>query len=133
MCHPWPPSGFEYQLESFEDADPASLAQVVQGLIAATNQDARLAREFSTYGASAPSLYLDIDRGKAQSVGLHRTHERGHASAIGQSRLPKFGTGCLRETIRVLRRYGLSLEMNKAVRRALKNGKVYSLGNQVGS
>jgi hypothetical protein len=33
----------------------------------------------------------------------------------------------------VLRRYGLSLEMNKAVRRALKNGKVYSLGNQVGS
>ena len=85
MCHPWPASGFEYQLESFEDADPASLAQVVQGLIAATNQDARLAREFSTYGASAPSLYLDIDRGKAQSVGLHRTHERGHASAIGQS------------------------------------------------
>jgi hypothetical protein len=38
MCHPWPASGFEYQLESFEDANPASLAQVVQGLIAATNQ-----------------------------------------------------------------------------------------------
>jgi len=28
----------------------------------------------------------------------------------------------------VLRRYGLSLEMNNAVRRALENGKVYSLG-----
>lgn len=54
-------------------------------------------------------------------------------TATDLARLPKFGTGCLRETIRVLRRYGLSLEMNKAVRRALKNGKVYSLGNQVGS
>ena len=28
----------------------------------------------------------------------------------------------------MLRRYGLSLEMNNAVRRALENGKVYSLG-----
>jgi DNA-directed RNA polymerase subunit alpha len=54
-------------------------------------------------------------------------------TATDLARLPKFGTGCLRETIRVLRRYGLSLEMNNAVRRALKNGKVYSLGNQVGS
>jgi DNA-directed RNA polymerase alpha subunit len=54
-------------------------------------------------------------------------------TATDLARLPKFGTGCLRETIRVLRRYGLSLEMNKAVRRALKTGKVYSLGNQVGS
>ena len=54
-------------------------------------------------------------------------------TATDLARLPKFGTGCLRGTIRVLRRYGLSLEMNNAVRRALKNGKVYSLGNQVGS
>src|SRR5215467_11310296 len=54
-------------------------------------------------------------------------------TATDLARLPKFGTGCLRETIRVLKRYGFSLEMNKAVRRALRNGKVYSLGNQVGS
>jgi hydrophobe/amphiphile efflux-1 (HAE1) family protein len=62
--------GFEYQLESFEGADPASMASVVQGLLAAANQDPRLARVFSTYDASAPSLYLDIDRAKAQSLGL---------------------------------------------------------------
>jgi hydrophobe/amphiphile efflux-1 (HAE1) family protein len=62
--------GFEYQLESFEGADPASMASVVQGLVAAANQDHRLARVFSTYGASAPSLYLDIDREKAQALGL---------------------------------------------------------------
>jgi HAE1 family hydrophobic/amphiphilic exporter-1 len=63
--------GFEYQLESFEGADPASLASVVRGLVAAANQDHRLARVFSTYGANAPSLYLDIDRHKAQSLGLN--------------------------------------------------------------
>jgi hydrophobe/amphiphile efflux-1 (HAE1) family protein len=62
--------GFEYQLESFEGADPTTLGSVAQGLIAAANQDSRLARVFSTYGASAPSLYLDIDREKAQSMGL---------------------------------------------------------------
>jgi HAE1 family hydrophobic/amphiphilic exporter-1 len=62
--------GFEYQLESFEGADPASLASVMQGLVAAASQDPRLARVFSTYGAAAPSLYLDIDREKAQALGL---------------------------------------------------------------
>jgi len=62
--------GFEYQLESFEGADPASMASVVQGLLAAANQDLRLVRVFSTYDASAPSLYLDIDRPKAESLGL---------------------------------------------------------------
>jgi HAE1 family hydrophobic/amphiphilic exporter-1 len=62
--------GFEYQLESFEGADPASMGGVLQGLVAAANQDPRLARVFSTYGATAPSLYLDIDREKAQSMGL---------------------------------------------------------------
>jgi hydrophobe/amphiphile efflux-1 (HAE1) family protein len=62
--------GFEYQLESFEGADPATLGSVAQGLIDATKQDPRFAQVFTTYGASAPSLYLDIDRAKAQSLGL---------------------------------------------------------------
>jgi multidrug efflux pump len=62
--------GFEYQLESFEGADPATLGSVVQGLIDATKQDRRFAQVFTTYGASAPSLYLDIDRAKAESLGL---------------------------------------------------------------
>jgi hydrophobe/amphiphile efflux-1 (HAE1) family protein len=62
--------GFEYQLESLDGADPASMASVVQGLVAAANQDPRLARVFSTYSASAPSLYLDIDREKAAALGV---------------------------------------------------------------
>jgi hydrophobe/amphiphile efflux-1 (HAE1) family protein len=62
--------GFEYQLENLQGADPAAMASVVQGLVAAANQDPRLSRVFSTYGASTPSIFLDIDRDKAQSLGL---------------------------------------------------------------
>ena len=62
--------GFEYQLENLEGADPKAMAGVVQGLVAAANQDPRLSRVFSTYGASAPSIFLDIDREKAQALGI---------------------------------------------------------------
>jgi HAE1 family hydrophobic/amphiphilic exporter-1 len=62
--------GFEYQLENLEGADPKAMGSVVQGLIAEANQDPRLSRVFSTYGANAPSIFLDIDREKAQSLGI---------------------------------------------------------------
>jgi len=62
--------GVEYQLESFEGADPATLGSAVLGLIDATKQDKEFALVFTTYGAGAPSLYLDIDRPKAESLGL---------------------------------------------------------------
>ena len=62
--------GFEYQLESFEGADPATMGSVVLGLIDGTKHDSRFAQVFTTYGAQAPSLYLEIDRAKAQSLGL---------------------------------------------------------------
>ncbi|MGH6778817.1 MAG: efflux RND transporter permease subunit [Bradyrhizobium sp.] len=63
--------GFEYQLENLEGSDPATMGSVVQGLVAAANQDPRLARVFSTYAAAAPSIYLDINRDKAQALGLN--------------------------------------------------------------
>jgi hydrophobe/amphiphile efflux-1 (HAE1) family protein len=62
--------GFEYQLEDLEGRDPASLGSVMGGLLAAANQDPRLTRVFSTFTASNPSIYLDIDREKAQALGL---------------------------------------------------------------
>src|SRR5574337_288033 len=62
--------GFEYQLENLEGADPKAMGAVVQGLVAAANQDPRLSRVFSTYGANAPSIFLDIDRVKAQALGI---------------------------------------------------------------
>lgn len=62
--------GFEYQLENLEGADPKAMSAVVRGLVAAANQDPRLSRVFSTYGANAPSVFLDIDREKAQALGI---------------------------------------------------------------
>ncbi len=62
--------GFEYQLENLEGAEPASMGSVMGGLVVAANQDPRLARVFSTFSANNPSTYLDIDRDKAQALGL---------------------------------------------------------------
>ena len=62
--------GFEYELEGLEGQDPAAMGSVMQGLVAAANQDPRLSRVFSTYTATNPSIYLDIDREKAQALGL---------------------------------------------------------------
>ena len=63
--------GFQYQLEAIGGADPAAHGSVVQALVAAANQDPRLARVFSTYRANSPSLFLDIDRKKAQALGIN--------------------------------------------------------------
>jgi len=63
--------GFEYELEGLEGQDPVTMGSVMNGLLAAANRDPRLARVFSTFTASNPSIYLDIDREKAQALGLN--------------------------------------------------------------
>jgi hydrophobe/amphiphile efflux-1 (HAE1) family protein len=63
--------GFEYQLQNLEGRDPVEMGSVTQGLIAAANQDGRLARVFSTFSPTTPSLFLDIDRDKAVALGVN--------------------------------------------------------------
>jgi hydrophobe/amphiphile efflux-1 (HAE1) family protein len=62
--------GFEYRLEGLEGQEPVAMNSVMQGLLAAANQDPRLTRVFSTFTASNPSIFLDIDREKTQALGL---------------------------------------------------------------
>ena len=62
--------GFEFQLQNLEGQDPASMGSTASGLVAAANSDPRLARVFSTFSPTNPSVYLDIDREKAQALGL---------------------------------------------------------------
>ena len=62
--------GFEYQLEALEGQDPSALASVMQALVAAANADPAMTRVFSTFTATNPSIFLDIDREKAQSLGV---------------------------------------------------------------
>ena len=62
--------GFEYQLQALEGQDPARIGGVLNGLLAAANQDPSLTRVFTTYSPTTPSIYLDIDRDKAQALGV---------------------------------------------------------------
>jgi hydrophobe/amphiphile efflux-1 (HAE1) family protein len=63
--------GFEYQLEALEGQDPANLFSTMGGLMAAARQRPQIGQIFSTFTASNPSLYLEIDRQKAQALGLN--------------------------------------------------------------
>ena len=63
-------SGFEYQLQNLEGRDPVEMGAAMGGLVGAANGDPRLTRVFSTFTASTPSLFIDIDRAKAQALGL---------------------------------------------------------------
>ena len=62
--------GFEYQLQDLSGRDPAELGSAMLGLIVAANQDPRLQQVFSTFSATTPSIYLDVDRDKAQALGV---------------------------------------------------------------
>lgn len=62
--------GFAYVLEDLGAGDTSRLAQVLRGLVVAANQDRGLSRVFSTFSATSPSIYLDIDRDKAQILGV---------------------------------------------------------------
>jgi hydrophobe/amphiphile efflux-1 (HAE1) family protein len=64
-------SGFEFQLQSLGGADPAEIAAVARGLTFAANQNPVLSRVFTTYSASTPQLYLDLDREKVQTLGVN--------------------------------------------------------------
>ena len=57
------------------------MGSVMQGMIAAANQDPRLTRVFSTFTATNPSIYLDIDRDKAQALGLNMSDMFGALQA----------------------------------------------------
>jgi hydrophobe/amphiphile efflux-1 (HAE1) family protein len=62
--------GFTYVLEDLRGGDPKAMAQVLRGLTVAANQNPQLTRVFSTFSATNPSIYLDINRDKAQILGV---------------------------------------------------------------
>ena len=63
-------SGFEYQLEDRQGRTPDELAGVMRGLVTAANQDPNLTGVFATWATNNPQVFLDIDREKAQTLGV---------------------------------------------------------------
>src|SRR3546814_15717520 len=62
--------GFECALHALQGQPAADIAATVRGMSLAANQDPALAGVFSTFAANTPQLYLDIDREKAQTLGV---------------------------------------------------------------
>jgi multidrug efflux pump subunit AcrB len=62
--------GFKLQVQDRADAGPAALQGGVENLIAAGSKQPELLGLFSTFRASQPQLYLDVDRAKAKALGV---------------------------------------------------------------
>jgi len=65
--------GFKLMVEDRGDHTPQELADATNALVAAANKDGRFGGVFTLYNSGAPSLYVDIDREKAEKVGLTPT------------------------------------------------------------
>lgn len=63
-------SGFEFVLEDTLGRSRTDLAMVMGQVIEAANQQPEIAYTFSTFRANVPHYYVDIDREKAQQLGV---------------------------------------------------------------
>jgi hydrophobe/amphiphile efflux-1 (HAE1) family protein len=62
--------GFKMMLEDRADLGPQALADATNKLVAAARKDPTFGAVFTLYNAVSPSVYADIDREKAEKVGL---------------------------------------------------------------
>ncbi|MGF7163231.1 hydrophobe/amphiphile efflux-1 (HAE1) family protein [Rhodoligotrophos appendicifer] len=60
--------GFDFRLEALAGQSAQDLASVMNSFIVAANGDPRIGSAYSTYSASVPQLYLDVDRVKTESL-----------------------------------------------------------------
>ncbi|WP_345816738.1 efflux RND transporter permease subunit (plasmid) [Paraburkholderia sp. PREW-6R] len=65
--------GFKLMLEDRAGLGPQALAKATNDLVAAARKDKTFGGVFTLYNAGAPSVYADIDRLKAEKVGLTPT------------------------------------------------------------
>ncbi len=62
--------GFEYQLQDRGAAGVEALQDVADQLVAAAQQDPELVGTFTSFRARVPQLFVDVDREKAQKLGV---------------------------------------------------------------
>lgn len=62
--------GIDFRLQAREGQDAAELASVMRSMVLRANQDPDLNAVFSTFRADVPQLFLNIDRDKAQTLGV---------------------------------------------------------------
>ncbi|BAN48319.1 efflux RND transporter permease subunit [Metapseudomonas resinovorans] len=62
--------GFDFRLQARGGQSQEELAEVMRALIIRANQTPGLSGVFSTFSADVPRLYLDVDRGRAELLGV---------------------------------------------------------------
>jgi len=65
--------GFKLMLEDRDGLGPQALAKAANDLVAAANKDKAFGGTFTLFNAGSPSVYADIDRLKAEKIGLMPT------------------------------------------------------------
>ena len=77
--------GFEYQLEDLQGRAPEELAAAMRALVLGANRDPNLERVFSTWATNNPQVFLDIDREKAQTLGVTVIDEPALLEMLGRN------------------------------------------------
>ena len=62
--------GFDFRLEAREGQSPRELAAVARALVVAAHGNPSLARVFTTFRANTPQIYVNLDRTKAEYLGV---------------------------------------------------------------
>jgi hydrophobe/amphiphile efflux-1 (HAE1) family protein len=62
--------GFDFRLQAREGQSPPELFSVAMSMMMAANQDPVLNRVFTTYTANTPQFFLNIDRTRAEYMGV---------------------------------------------------------------
>jgi HAE1 family hydrophobic/amphiphilic exporter-1 len=62
--------GFDFRLQALAGQSPAELVSVARGLVAAANQEPSLARVYTTFTADTPQIFVDLDRTRAEQMGV---------------------------------------------------------------
>ena len=63
--------GFKMEVQDTKGAPLSQLEEVAQSLVGAANQDPGLSRVFTTFNTRTPSVYADIDRVRAEMLGVN--------------------------------------------------------------
>ena len=63
-------SGFEFEVQSLTGAAPEEIVAVARGVINAAQSAPELAGVFTTYSASTPQIRLELDRDRAETLGV---------------------------------------------------------------
>lgn len=63
-------SGFSLRLQDYDTKGPRALEQATEQLLAALGAEPRMMFAFSPYSASSPEIFVDVDRTKAEMLGV---------------------------------------------------------------